>query len=763
MDIKKIICEMTLEEKASYVSGASAWTTDDLAEKYGIPAIFVSDGPHGLRKQDLEANIQADIYDSIDAVCFPTACATAASFDRKLMEDMGITLGKECQAEDVAVILGPAVNIKRSPLCGRNFEYISEDPYVAGEMSASLIGGIQSQNVGTSIKHFAANNYEEERMYSSSEVDERTLREIYFPAFETAVKKQQPWTVMCSYNRINGVYASENEWLLNQILRKEWGFKGFVMSDWGAVSDRVKGIIAGLDLEMPSSNKANDRLIIEAVKNGILTEQSLNQAVENILRIVEKYTEHRQKEVFDRDADHEKAVQTEEECIVLLKNEDSVLPLAADEKVLFVGGFAEHPRFQGGGSSHINAHNVVSANSIAADYGNITYVEGFSYDSDTFDETKINEAVDKAANVDKIVVFAGLPDSYESEGFDRDNLDMPEVQNVLISRLATFGKPVIVVLHNGSPVVMPWAGDVDAIVEAYLGGEGVGEAVMNVIYGRVNPSGRLAETFPLRLEDTPCYLNLNVREHKVDYAEGIFVGYRYYDTKKMDVLFPFGHGLSYTTFSYDNMRFFDKRGNKYDKGFTPKFNINEGIDVSVDIKNTGKAAGKEVVQLYISDNTKVAQRPVHELKGFEKIELLPGETKTVKFHLDKRSFAFYCKRIHDWYAPNGNYTIEIGRSSRNIEYKADVEITGSEQIPPVIDFDVQIGDLLNNDKTHDIAWEILREKVLKFAGVEKEEDMKEYDKALVQNMPLRSLRSFLGCSHEEVCAIVERLKKIVEV
>ena len=759
MDIRKIIAEMSLEEKASFVSGATAWTTDDLEQAHGVPAIFMCDGPHGLRKQDLSLNRQADIYVSIDAVCFPTACATAASFDRQLMENMGTALGKECQAEDVAVILGPAVNIKRSPLCGRNFEYISEDPYAAGELAASLIGGIQSQHVGTSIKHFAANNYETERMYASSEVDERTLREIYFPAFETAVRKQQPWTVMCSYNRLNGVYVSENEWLLTQVLRKEWGFEGLVMSDWGAVADRVKGILAGLDLEMPESNHTNDALIAEAVKSGALPIEKLDLAVENILRIVERFTANRQTEIFDRDADHEKSVRTAEECIVLLKNDGSVLPLKQEEHILFVGGFAETPRFQGGGSSHINAHKVVSANAVAADYGHITYTEGFAADSDARDEAAMQDALRKAASADKIVVFAGLPDSYESEGFDRTHMDLPQVQNELISRLTETGKPVIVVLHNGSPVTMPWVDQVQGIVEAYLCGEGVGEAVMNIIYGRVNPSGKLSETFPRRLEDTPCYLNLDVREHKMRYAEGVFVGYRYYDTKKMDVLFPFGYGLSYTSFAYSNPRVI-AGGCESAAGQTAEIHVQDGADVLVDITNTGAMAGKEIVQLYIADHTGQAQRPVHELKGFEKVALQPGETKTVRFHLDQRSFAYFSERIHDWYAPNGSYTIEIAQSSRDINCRIAVQLTGSEQIAPVLDADVQIGELLAYDKLHDAALELLQDKMFAFAGVEREEDMTPLDRAMIQYMPLRTLRSFIGCSNEEVNAIVARLKEI---
>ena len=461
MDIKKIISEMTLEEKALLVSGKDMWTTDAI-ERVGIPSIFMSDGPHGLRKQENNQNTDAEIYDSIDAVCFPTACATAASFDRELMYRMGVDLGKECQAVDVSTILGPAINIKRSPLCGRNFEYVSEDPYVAGELSAAYINGVQSQNVGTSLKHFAANSQETERMYASSEVDERTLREIYLTAFEIAVKKAKPWTIMASYNRINGVYSTENDWLLNKLLRDEWGFDGVVMSDWGAVSDRVKGIAAGLDLEMPGSRGVNDSAIVEAVKSGELSEQALDTAVENILKWIEKFTEHRHEEVFDRNEDHIKAVRAAEECIVLLANdvivegvtevnengelvgenikETPVLPLSKSEKVALIGGFAEHPRFQGGGSSHINAHNIVSAVSVMKNYSEfVSYAEGFPFDRDESDEKKFEEAINVAKNADKIIVFAGLPDVFESEAYDRKHMRLPDCQNELIDRLLDLG------------------------------------------------------------------------------------------------------------------------------------------------------------------------------------------------------------------------------------------------------------------------------------------------------------------------------------
>ena len=768
MDIKKIISEMTLEEKALLVSGHDMWTTDAI-ERVGVPSIFMCDGPHGLRKQENNQNNEVGIYDSIDAVCFPTACATAASFDRELMYRMGVDLGKECQAVDVSTILGPAINIKRSPLCGRNFEYVSEDPYVAGELSASYINGVQSQNVGTSLKHFAANSQETERMYASSEMDERTLREIYLTAFEIAVKKSKPWTVMASYNRINGEYSSENDRLLNKILRDEWGFDGVVMSDWGAVSDRVKGVAAGLDLEMPGSRGVNDPLIVEAVKSGELSEEALDTAVENILKWIEKFVENRQTETFDRDEDHMKAVRAAEECIVLLANDmvddKAVLPLSKEESVALIGGFAGHPRFQGGGSSHINAHEVVSAASVMKNYSDkITYTEGFPFDDDVTDEKAFEEAIEAAKAADKIVVFAGLPDIFESEGYDRKHMRLPDCQNDLIDRLCELGKPVIVVLHNGSPVEMPWIYDVSGVVEAYLGGEGIGEAVMNVLYGRVNPSGKLAETFPIKLEDNPSFLNFPVADHKVNYAEGVFVGYRYYDTKKMDVLFPFGYGLSYTEFEYSNLVVTPKEG--FDAPDFDVVGINSGATVSVDVKNVGSRAGKEIVQLYIADKTGVINRPVHELKGFEKVSLEPGETKTVTFELDKRSFAWYCEKVGDWYASNGKYTVEIGKSSRDIELTQDIELAGSFQLPPVIDMDVQLGELWSYDKTRKLAKLLLADASTQFSGSLSDEsgeveEPDEMTKAMLEYMPIRTLRSFGELDNDKIKEILDKLNDVM--
>lgn len=734
--LKELVAKMTLEEKAAMCSGADFWHTEAV-ERLGIPAMMVSDGPHGLRKQDQEAD-NLGVNDSIKAVCFPAGCGTAASFNRELITKMGEALGEECQAEGVGVILGPAVNIKRSPLCGRNFEYYSEDPYVASEIAGALIAGVQSKNVGTSIKHFLANNQEHRRLSSSSEIDERTLREIYLAAFEGAVKKQKPWTVMCSYNRINGTYAAENKEMLTNVLRKEWGFDGFVVSDWGAVNDRVPDLEAGLDLEMPSSGGVNDRLIVEAVKEGRLKEEVLDQAVENILNIVFRYEENRDKTaVFDRDKDHELAKKVAEETCVLLKNEDSILPLEEKEEIAFIGKYAGKPRYQGGGSSHINSHKVTSAWDCVKDWGNVSFAEGFRDDVDKTDEALLTEAVELAKKAKAAVIFAGLPDSFESEGFDRTHMRMPDCQNELIARVAAVQPNTVVVLHNGSPVEMPWADQVKGILEAYLGGQAVGAAVVDILFGKVNPSGKLPETFPCQLEDNPSYLYYSGEGDRVEYREGVFVGYRYYDKKKMAVRFPFGYGLSYTTFAYSEPKISAQRIQDTDT-----------VTIRVDVTNTGDRAGKEVVQLYVSAPDSKVIRPVRELRGFDKIELAPGETKMVSFTLDKRAFAYWNTDIHDWYVESGKYLIQIGSSSRDIAIEQEVYVESTRRLPRHYTMDTPFGDLMDDPE----AMKLL-EPLMQIDFLEKKEDEDTTDAAaeaitadmkdaMVKYMPLRGSFSF---------------------
>ena len=503
-NVKKIVSQMTLEEKAGMCSGKDFWHLKSV-ERLGIPEVMVSDGPHGLRKQ-AENTDHLGINESIKAVCFPTACATACSFDRDLLEEMGSALGKECQAENVSVLLGPAVNIKRSPLCGRNFEYFSEDPYLAGQMAKAHIQGVQKEGVGTSIKHFAANNQEYHRMSASSEVDERTLREIYLAAFETPIKEAKPKTVMCSYNQINGVFASEDPWLLDEVLRKEWGYEGYVMSDWGAVNERVPGLKAGLELEMPASGGEPDRQIVEAVKNGTLKEEILDRAVERILNVIFDYVDHKKDEVFDMEKDHALAEKVETESMVLLKNE-GILPLKKGSRVAFIGAFAKNPRYQGGGSSPINSFRVTGALEAAEGMADITYAEGYGLEKDEIDEALVTEAVKAAKEAEVAVIFAGLPDAFESEGYDRVHMKMPNCQNHLIQEVCKVQPNVVVVLHNGSPVEMPWADEVKGILEAYLGGQAVGAAEAKILFGDANPCGKLAETIPYKLSDNPSYLN----------------------------------------------------------------------------------------------------------------------------------------------------------------------------------------------------------------------------------------------------------------
>lgn len=668
---------------------------------------------------------------------------------------MGETLGKECQAEHVSILLGPAVNIKRSPLCGRNFEYISEDPFVAGKLSSAYIAGVQSQNIGTSMKHFAVNSQEYRRMSSSSNVDERTLREIYLSAFEMAVKEVQPWTLMCSYNQVNGEFASENKTLLTDILRDEWGFEGYVMSDWGAVNDRVAGVNAGLDLEMPSSNGTNDKKIIDAVNSGVLPLDVLDTTIERILTKTFTYAENKVGGTFDRDADHEVACQVERESIVLLKNEE-ILPLKKEEycgnkKLAFIGEFAEKPRFQGGGSSHINSHKVTSALEVVEGMESlaVSYAQGYVAKKDETDDALLSEAVEVAAEADTVVIFVGLPDSFESEGYDRQHLNLPDCQNELIEKVCEVQKNVIIVLHNGSPVLMPWLAQVKGVVETYLGGQAVGQALVDVLFGNVNPSGKLAETFPLRLEDTPAYYNYQGNGVDVDYEEGVFVGYRWYDTRKMDVLFPFGYGLSYTTFEYSNLT-------------VDATTMREGdtLNVSVDITNTGDVAGKEIVQLYVSDKTGAAVRPVKELKGFEKVELAPNETKTVKMELNQRAFAWYNTHVNDWCCGEGIYEILLGSSSRDIKLSTQVTMTDVKYKKPIT-ANTCCGELMK-----DPAKKALIQTYI--AGIENSVSSEGEDSAvtdemgnsMLDNMPLRAMRSFSALTNEELDKIVERLNQL---
>ncbi|OHS97432.1 Thermostable beta-glucosidase B [Tritrichomonas foetus] len=763
-EVKSIVSQLTLEEKVNLCGGIDMWHTASV-ERLGVPNIMMSDGPHGLRKQTVSEGI-ININDSIDAVCFPAACATSCSFDKDILRKMGQTLADEMIATDISILLGPDVNIKRSPLCGRNFEYFSEDPFLSTTLSGSLIEGIQSKGVGACIKHFAVNNQEHRRLSVSANVDERALREIYLASFEGAIRNAKPWAIMCSYNRVNGVYASDNEQLLNQILRKEWGYEGFVMSDWGAVNDRVAGLKAGLDLQMPGPCKWSIPVVIKAIKDGLLDEKYVDICAERVLNMVSK-AHHTfknltgEKGCFDLEKHHIIARKVEEECIVLLKNENNVLPLKKTQKIAFIGGFAKTPRYQGSGSSHINASKVTNAYDsskviVGESTGSIEYAEGFRTDiqkeenenEQQIDREKIDQAINLAKSSEVIVIFAGLPDAYESEGYDRAHINMPSNQNILIEEIAKVNNNVIVILHNGSPIAMPWASSVSGILECFLGGQAVGEATANILFGITNPSGHLSETYPLRLEDNPSYLEFPGHDNEVNYLESIFVGYRYYEKKHMNVLFPFGHGLSYTTFKYNNLSI-----NK------SEFKDNdENIVVSVDVENTGSVAGKTVAQLYVSDHTNIINRPVKELKGFEKVYLEPGEKKTIQFKLCKRSFAYWNTKIHDWHAESGKYEIHIGQSSQQIEASLAVNVVSSSKIVRHIDMNSTLSEILQIQAIKDfLKSEIAKLPELKGAL----ESSDSFIRILASESPLRSL-AFLLPNRDQVENIIKHSNKLID-
>ncbi len=742
-EIKSLVAAMTLEEKASLCSGLDFWRTKPI-ERLNIPSLPVSDGPHGLRKQEMAAD-NLGVNDSIPAVCFPAGCASACSWDPEVLRKIGAALGREYQAENVGVVLGPAVNIKRSPLCGRNFEYLSEDPFLVGELAAAYIDGVQSQEIGVSVKHFVANNQEHRRMTVSSDMDERTMREIYLTPFETAVKKSKPWTVMHSYNRVNGRYVGETKEYLTDILRGEWGFDGFVMSDWGAVNDRVECLKAGCDLEMPGSGGFTDTQIVDAVRSGALEESVVDLAAERILSILYRYLENRKTETFDRDRDHEIAREAEEESVVLLKNEGDILPLRPGTKLAVIGKYAKTPRHQGGGSSHVNSSRLSGALEDLRKFASVRFAEGFRDEKDETDEALLAEAVEAAAEAGVAVVFAGLPDAFESEGYDRRHMRMPDCQNRLIEEVAKVQPNTVVVLHNGAPVEMPWIHLVKGVLEAYLGGQAVGAAVARILVGEVNPSGRLAETFPLRLEDTPCFLSFGGEHDHAIYGEGVFVGYRYYLSKNLPVLFPFGFGLSYTDFLLSNLRL-DRAALKDD----------ETLPVFVDVENVGKVPGREVVQLYIAPPKGESLRPLRELKRFEKVALAPGEKKTVRFELDKRCFAVWDVRMHDWYTEEGDYTVQVCRDAETVLLEASVHAAPAKPYQPSFTPLSTLGEIYASDKGMAVLSAVM-------GGANQDEAASaamsdESMAAMINGIQLRQLMSFVpGFTREAMDAILARL------
>ncbi len=670
MKHKDIVEKMSLKQKADFVSGYDYWHLEE-AEELGLPKIMITDGPHGLRKQNPNGK-GVGLGNSYPATCMPPAATSACSWDEELLREEGEALAEECLQEKVSVILGPGTNIKRSPVCGRNFEYFSEDPLLAGKMSAGLINGCQSKGIGTSLKHFACNSQEAFRMIINEVIDERTMREIYFPAFEIAVKEAQPWTIMNSYNRINGVYASQNDWLQNKVARDEWGFEGLFVTDWGASVDRVPGLEAGTDLEMPSSGTLNSERIIAAVENGVLDEAVLDEGVDNVVDLIIKSKPALEKDFkYDVEAHHAVARKVAEGSMVLLKNDDNILPLKSNAKIAVIGEMAKAPRYQGAGSSVINPTKLDNAYDSLIELGaDVTYAQGYykapptKKDKNRKSESELTaEAVKAAKAADVALVFIGLTEEFEAEGYDRDNIDMPAAHNALVSEVVKANPNTVVVLAGGSVVNMPWIEDVKALLNMGLSGQAGGSAAANILMGKVNPSGKTAETYPLSFDENPVYGNYPgspvISEHK----ESIYIGYRYYDTAKKDVLFPFGFGLSYTTFEYSDIKLSES-----------EIKDNETVTVSFKIKNTGDMDGAEIAQVYVADKESTIFRPEKELRAFTKVFIKAGEEKEVSVTLGKRAFAYYNTNIGDWHVETGEFAVLVGSSSRDIRLEAAVNV-----------------------------------------------------------------------------------------
>ncbi|WP_320018633.1 glycoside hydrolase family 3 C-terminal domain-containing protein [Labilibaculum manganireducens] len=749
--INQLVSKLTLEEKAALCSGRDDWSTQPI-ERLNIPWIWVADGPHGLRRAP--ATNKAGYGDQLPATCFPTASALSATWNLDMVNKVGQAIGEECQAQNVNVILGPGVNIKRSVLGGRNFEFFSEDPILSGELGAAYINGVQSQGVGTSLKHYTANNVETMRMYNNSNMDNRTLHEIYLTPFEIAVKKAQPWTIMACYNRVQGVYGTQSPYLLTDMLKKEWGFKGIVISDWFAVVNRVEAMKAGMHIEMPGVSGVNDSLVVEAVKNGDLNIAVVDQLVKEILTIVFK-AKALEKEGAELNAEkhHAYARQVASEAITLLKNKNQILPVTKEKykRVAIIGEFAAAPRYQGNGSSEVKPTRLDKAlDIITKEYGKdikVSYAQGYKL-SDDNDTSLIDEAKKAAANADIALVFAGLPLQYESEGIDRTHINMPVSHNKLISEIAKVQKNTVAVLTNGSAVTMPWINEVDGILETWLGGQAGAGAVADVLFGKINPSGKLAETFPVKLEDTPSFLNFPGEQGEVLYGERIFVGYRYYDEKKIEPLFPFGFGLSYTTFEYSNLKLSAK--NTTDK---------EGVTATLTVKNTGDVKGKEVVQLYVTDNECTLLRPKKELKKFAKIDLEPGEEKEVTFKLEARDFSYYDGKREMWIAESGEFTISAAASSRDIRLSEVVALQSTQQVPLAFDEYTFFSEYWKNKQTRALLMELVPNWIKRFTAEGKSGYNADFPGFMVDHPMIKYPYITNGeISHAQVMELVEKCK-----
>ncbi len=750
--VAALVAGLSVAQKAALCLGSDFWHTAPVSEA-GVEAVMLSDGPHGLRKQPGRTD-HAGLRDSLPATCFPTASALGSSWDTGLAREVGAALGAEARAQDIAVVLGPGVNIKRYPLCGRNFEYFSEDPHLSGALAAALVEGLQSQQVGGCVKHFAANNQETDRMRVSADVDERTLREIYFPAFERVVTTVRPWLVMCSYNKVNGEYAAQHRWLLTDVLRGEWGFDGMVVSDWGAVHDRVAALYAGLDLEMPPKLGVSDRALVDAVAAGDLDEAVLDRAAARVLRVVHR-ARRREPATLDAEVHHALARRAAAQSMVLLKNEGA-LPLrdAPGLTVAVIGEFARTPRFQGAGSSQVNPTRVdVPLDELAAALPSATLRFAAGYGTgddpagdDPADGDLADEAVSAATGADVILAFLGLPPAEESEGFDRAHMDLPAAQTSLLARLAEAAPatPIVAVLCNGGAVrTSTWDHAAAAVLECWLAGQATGSAVADVLTGAVNPSGRLAETIPLRLADCPAYLNFPGEEGHVRYGEGVFVGYRGYDALDRPVAYPFGHGLSYSTFSYQHLRI--TCTGAADTG-------NLAVTVRCTIANTGGPAGQEVVQVYVGDPAAAVARPPRELKAFAKIGLGPGAEQEVTFVLTARDLSYWSAVHRRWVLERGEFRIGVGASSRDIRLAEDITV---EATPPALPLSGTstlaewLGDPAGGQALRDALGTGPDGRP---AGILGSEELL----AIIGNMPLGTLAAFpgLGVTDELVATLV---------
>ena len=671
---KRILEQLTLEEKAWIISGGGDFWHTRAIPRLGIPSLTLHDGPHGLRKTEPKSG-QSGLENSYPATSYPSLSAVACSFDRDLVFELGQALGAEAKAAGVDVLLAPGVNIKRHPLCGRNFEYFSEDPLVAGELASAYISGVQSQGTAVSLKHFAANNQEFARMINSSVIDERALREIYLKPFEIVIRKAQPWTVMSSYNKLNGTYASEHADLLTKIARQEWGFEGLFMTDWGGMNDRASAIPAGTDLEMPPTGQFGVDRILEGVKSGRIAESDLNRAVGKLLELIDKVRGEHEPEKTWQAADFDAAAKKVAlESAVLLKNEQGILPLQAEMNVAVVGAMAEKPHYQGVGSSRVNPRPMLSfVDALREENLDWSYARGYALGGKESAQLE-QEALDLCRGKDVVLFFAGLPDTEEAESYDRTHLELPAAQNALIERIASENPNVVVVLHAGSPVRLPWLGKVKAVLLMGLAGQMGGAAALDLLMGRANPCGKLAETWPLALEDTPAYGQFGKRFNTL-YRESVFVGYRYYQTFARQVQFPFGFGLSYTNFEIDNLEISQ-----------PSLALGETLEVSVRLSNTGSRVGKEVLQLYASPPVSAIFRPQKELKAFAKVELEPGEGRTVHFKLEHGNFAYWNTLVHAWHCEAGAYRLMVGTSAADTPLEVTVALESDQPGARVPDY-----------------------------------------------------------------------------